>query len=223
MSPDMITGIIAFLITLMILSYLIKDNPLFRIAVYVFVGISAGYVAVVSLRQVLWPDLIQPLYSGFLSGMSVQHAILAVPLLLSGMLLMKAWPPLTRLGMPAMGFLVGTAAAVAVGGAVNGTLLPQVNATIASFEVQKFNTPEALLNAGLILGGVTTTLVYFHFGARTRNDGSVRRFGFIELIAFLGSIFLAITLGVLFAGVYSAALTALIERLHFLGTIFGFG
>jgi len=51
----------------------------------------------------------------------------------------------------------------------------------------------------------------------------VRRFGFIELIAFVGSIFLAITLGVLFAGVYSAALTALIERLHFFGSFFGFG
>jgi len=223
MSPDMITGIIAFLITLMILSYLIGDNPLFRVAVYIFVGVSAGYVAAVAIRQVLVPDLLQPLYSGFLSGISVQQAVLAVPLLLSGLLLMKAWPPLTRLGMPAMGFLVGTAAAVAIGGAVNGTLFPQANATIAAFDVQKFNTPESLLNAGLLLGGVVTTLVYFHFGARTRPDGSVRRFGLIELIAFLGSIFLAVTLGVLFAGVYSAALTALIERLHFFGTFFGFG
>lgn len=223
MSPDLITGIISFLITLLILSYLIGDNPLFRVAVYIFVGVSAGYVAAVSIRQVLVPDLLKPLYNGFLFGMSVQSAILAVPLLLSGLLLMKAWPPLTRLGMPAMGFLVGTGAAVAVGGAVNGTILPQVNATIEAFDLRKFNSPEALLNAGLILAGVVTTLVYFHFGARARADGSVRRFGFIELIAFLGSIFLAITLGVLFAGVYSAALTALIERLHFIGTFFGFG
>ena len=223
MSPDLITGIIAFLITLMILSYLIGDNPLFRVAVYVFVGVSAGYVAAVSIRQVLVPDLLLPLYNGFLSGMSVQRAILAVPLLLSGLLLMKAWPPLTRLGMPAMGFLVGTAAAVAAGGAVNGTIIPQVNATIEGFDIQKFNTPESLLNAALILAGVITTLVYFHFGARARADGSVRRLGFIEFVAFLGSIFLAITLGVLFAGVYSAALTALIERLHFFGTFFGFG
>jgi hypothetical protein len=51
----------------------------------------------------------------------------------------------------------------------------------------------------------------------------VRRVGFIEFTALVGSIFLAITLGVLFAGVYTAALTALIERLHFFGTFFGFG
>jgi hypothetical protein len=215
MSLDVIAGIIAFLVTVMILSYLIGDNPLFRIAVYIFVGVSAGYVAAVSYRQVLWPDLVQPL----LFGTAAQRAILAVPLLLSGMLLMKASPPLARLGMPAMGFLVGAGAAVAVGGAVNGTIFPQVNATIAAFDIQKFN----LIDSLLILAGVVTTLVYFHFGARTRADGSVRRFGFIELTAYLGSIFLAITLGVLFAGVYTAALTALIERLHFFGTFFGFG
>jgi hypothetical protein len=223
MSPDMITGIVAFLFTLMILSYLIGDNPLFRIAVYFFVGISAGYVAAVSIRQVLWPDLLQPLYQGLLFGISVQQAILAVPLLLSGLLLMKAWPPLSRLGMPAMGLLVGAGAAVAVGGAVTGTIFPQVNATITDFEITRVTSPESLLNAGLVLVGVVTTLVYFHFGARTRTDGSVRRIGLIEIIAFIGSIFLAITLGVLFAGVYSAALTALIERLHFFGTFFGFG
>ena len=223
MSPDLITGMVAFLFTLMILSYLIGDNPLFRVAIYIFVGVSAGYVAAVSIRQVLWPDLLQPLYSGFLFGMSVQQAVLAVPLLLSGLLLMKAWPPLTRLGMPAMGLLVGAGAAAAVGGAVTGTLFPQVNATTAAFDVNNFASPESLINAGLVLVGVVTTLVYFHFGARTRDDGSVRRFGLIEIIAFLGSIFLAITLGVLFAGVYSAALTALIERLHFFGTFFGFG
>ena len=94
---------------------------------------------------------------------------------------------------------------------------------ISAFDVTSFTSPESLLNAGIVLAGVVTTLVYFHFGARTRADGSVRRYGIIEIVAFLGSIFLAITLGVLFAGVYSAALTALIERLHFFGTFFGFG
>lgn len=223
MSPDLITGIVAFLFTLMILSYLIGDNPLFRVAVYIFVGISAGYVAAVAIRQVLWPDLLKPLYQGFLFGISVQQAVLAVPLLLSGLMLMKAWPPLSRLGMPAMGVLVGAGAAVAIGGAVNGTIFPQVGATITSFDVNLFSAPESLLNASLVLAGVVTTLVYFHFGARTKADGSTRRFGLIEIVAFLGSIFLAITLGVLFGGVYSAALTALIERLHFFGTFFGFG
>src|SRR5512147_1652841 len=129
MSPDLIAGIIAFLFTLMIFSYLIGDNPLFRSAVYVFVGVSAGYVAVVAFWQVLWPDLLAPFFGGTLA----QRAMLLVPLVLSVLVLMKGWPSLTRLGMPAMGVLVGVGAAVALGGAVSGTILPQVNATASAF------------------------------------------------------------------------------------------
>ncbi len=217
-NPDLIAGVIAFLFTLMIFSYLIGDNPLFRIAIYIFVGVSAGYVAVVAWWQVLWPDLLLPL----IRGASAQRAILLVPFILSGLLLMKAWPSVTRLGMPAMGLLVGVGSAVALGGAVVGTILPQVDATISGFAPAKFTTLEAPFDALVILAGVIATLVYFHFGARTTAEGAVRRFQAIDIAAFVGSIFVAITLGVLFAGVYSAALTALVERLHFLGSFFGF-
>lgn len=222
MSPDVIAGIVAFFFTLAIFSYLIGDNPLFRVAVYIFVGVSAGYVAAVAWWQVLWPDLVVPLIAGTAS----QKAILATPLLLSGLLLMKAWPPLSRLGTPSVALLVGVSAAVAIGGAVAGTLFPQVNATINQFDLGGTSLADVILNGTLfnglfILFGAVASLAYFHFGARVTADGSVRRFGLIELLAFIGSIFLAITLGVLFAGVYSAALTALIERLHFFGTFFG--
>ncbi len=218
--PDLsrIADIIAFLFTVMILSYLIGDNPLFRISVYIFVGVSAGYVAAVAWWQVLWPNVVVPV----MTGTPAQKALLAVPILLSGLLLMKAWPPLTRLGMPAMGLLVGVGAAVAAGGAVSGTIIPQIGATINAFDPRNLTSVFALLNAGLILFGAVTSLVYFHFGARALPDGAVRRFRLIEITAFVGSIFVAIALGVLFAGIYAASLTALIERLHFLGLSFGF-
>ena len=221
MSPDLIAGFVAFLFTLFIFSYLIGDNPLFRIAVYIFVGVSAGYVASVAWRQVIWPDLFFPL----ITGTFAQKTLLAIPLILSALLLTRVSPRLTQLGMPTMALLVGVSAAVAVGGAVTGTLFPQIGATINIFDPHSATSAaqfaSMILNGAWILAGVTTTLVYFHFSARTTGDGSVRRFALIELIAFIGSIFLAITLGVLFAGVYSAALTALIDRFHFFGTLFG--
>lgn len=217
--PNLIAGVIAFLFTVVIFSYLVGDNPLFRIAIYIFVGVSAGYVAAVAWWQVLWPDLVVPL----LGGASAQRALLVIPLLLTGLLLMKGWPSLSRLGMPAMGVLVGVGAATALGGAVNGTIVPQVNSTVASFSPTKFTSVEAPIDALIVLAGLVTTLVYFHFGAHATADGSVKRLRLIEPVAFVGSIFIAIALGVLFAGVYSAALTALIERLHFLGSFFGFG
>lgn len=212
MSIDFLSAVVAFLLTLMVFSYLVGDNPAFKIAVYIFVGVTAGYVAVVAWWQVLLPDLIRPL----IAGTPATRAMLAVPLLLSGMVLMKAWPPLSRLGAPAMGLLVGAASAVAIGGAIQGTLIPQVRATLDAADIGRLTSAEALLNAIFVFVGVLSSLIYFHFSARLQTDGSVRRLAPIEFIARIGGFFLAITLGVLFAGVYSAALTALIERLQFI-------
>ncbi|MGE5071784.1 MAG: hypothetical protein ACM3MF_00005 [Anaerolineae bacterium] len=220
--PDLanfIGGLLAFFLTLMVFSYLIGDNPLFRVAIYIFVGVSAGYVAVVAFWQVLVPDLFIPLFT----GTPLQRVLLLVPLLLAGLMLMKGWPSLARLGTPAVGLLAGVGAAVALGGAVNGTILPQVGATIDAFAPGRFTSLEAPIDALIILGGVIVTLAYFHFSAGVTVDGSVRRFQAIDLLGYAGSVFIGITLGVVFAGVYSTALTALIERLHFLGTFFGLG
>ena len=43
--------------TFCIFSYLLGDNPLYKIAEHVFVGVSAGYVAVYTFWSTIWPNL----------------------------------------------------------------------------------------------------------------------------------------------------------------------
>jgi hypothetical protein len=74
----------------------------------------------------------------------------------------------------------------------------------------------SLAGSGVMLLGTILTLAAFHFSAGRAADGTPRRNRIIELLAWGGRFFIAITLGALFAGVYMAALTAMIERLHFL-------
>jgi hypothetical protein len=215
---DLLSGFLSFLFTILILSYLIGDNPLFRIAVYLFVGIASGYVAAVIWWQVLRPRMIDPLASALLSGSLTEQVITLVPLLGFALILMKVSPRLAGIASIVMAFLVGAGAAVVIAGAVIGTLIPQIEATINLFDprltaARNINIMEALGNGAIVLAGAVTTLVYFHFGARPQADGSMRRFGLIEIIAWVGRIFIGITLGVIFAGVYAAALTALIERI----------
>jgi hypothetical protein len=207
MNVELINGLLGFVFTLMIFSYLLGDNPLFRSAAYIFVGSAAGYIAAVAFGQVLWPNLLYPL---LVVGGS-QNLPLLVPLIMTGLLLMKAWPRTTHMGAPVMAYLVGAGAAAAVGGSVIGTLSPQMFATINAFDPRAGIL--ALITAVVILVGVASTLAYFHFSGRTADDGSVQRFVLIEWIAWPGRVFIAITLGVVFAGVYIAALTALVERL----------
>jgi len=70
-----------------------------------------------------------------------------------------------------------------------------------------------LIEGAVMLSGTVLTLTYFQFGANRAADGTVKRNAIFETLAWLGRIFIAVTLGVLFAGVYMAALTAMIERL----------
>jgi hypothetical protein len=213
LSHDLVTGFLSFLLTLMIFSYLIGDNPAFRVAVYIFVGVSAGYVAAVTWWQVLYPRVIEPLTYGGIT----ERMLTLIPLILGALLLMKLSPRTAWLGNSSVAFLVGVGAAVAVGGAVMGTIIPQ---TQASFDV--FNSTRAggswlgrLLFGAIMLVGTITTLVYFHFGAKA-TAGGPQRSKLVIWLGWIGQIFIAITLGVLFASVLAAALTALIERLNFI-------
>lgn len=209
-SLDLITASVSFLFTLMVLSYLVGDNPLFRLAIHIFIGVSAGYAAAVAWHQVLSPKLIQPLLFGGL----LESILAIVPLLLGALLLMKLSPRTAWLGNPAMAFMVGAGAAVAVGGAVLGTLFPQILASINLFDLK---TPERLFEGSIILIGTLTTLTYFHFGAKATPSGP-QRGRLVDALGGIGQVFIAITFGVLFAGAYAAAMTALIERSNFLWT-----
>jgi len=208
---DLITGGISFLLTLMVLSYLIGDNPAFRVAIYIFVGVSAGYAAAVAWHQVIYPRLIVPLLSG--------NLLAIVPLVLGVLLLLKLSPRTARLGSPSMAFMVGVGAAVAVGGAVMGTLFPQTRASMATLSLSGAGQfwLERLAEGIIMLVGTVTTLVYFHYGAKATASGP-QRGKLISLLGRVGQIFIAITFGVLFAGVFMAAMTALIERLNFIIT-----
>ncbi|OGN73672.1 MAG: hypothetical protein A2X25_15040 [Chloroflexi bacterium GWB2_49_20] len=206
---DLITGFLSFIFTLMILSYLIGDNPLFRVAIYIFVGVSAGYAASVAWQHVLWPKLFQPLIFGTMQ----QRLLLVVPLLLGFLLLAKLSPRSARLGNPAMAFLVGTGAAVAIGGAVFGTIFPQTLASINLFDTGAGGSlVERLFEGSIFLIGTVSTLVYFQFSARATPAGP-QRSRLVNGVALVGKLFIAVTFGVLFAGAYAAAMTALIERM----------
>ncbi len=213
-SLDLITGFISLLFTILIFSYLIGDNPLFRFAVYLFVGVSAGYVAAIAVWQVLVPRLVYPLLFGSIN----EKIFVAIPLLGGLFIFMKVSSRLAGAARMAMAFLVGAGAAVTIAGAVVGTLIPQAGATINIFDLNAavaagVSKGEAFGNGLVIILGTVLTLVYFHFGAKPRADGSMHRLGLIEIAAWLGRIFIGITLGAIFAGVYAAALTALIERI----------
>jgi hypothetical protein len=216
-SASFLWTVTSFLLTLMIFSYFFGDNPLFRMATYVFVGVTAGYVAVLIVYQVLLPRLIWPL----LHGSTAERALVIFPLILSILLLTKLSPKFAQLGSIPMAYLVGAGAAVIISGAATGTIVHQARAAINMFDMQsaaaQANGPVSqLFTATIVLVGTVSSLAYFHFSAKPKANGTAQRSNLMELLAKIGQVFIAITLGALFAGVYATAITALIERLDFI-------
>jgi hypothetical protein len=226
MSIEVISGFIGLILTLLAFSYLIGDNPLFRFTIYLFIGVSSGYAAFAAWQYVLWPKLFSPFLSQL--GNLNQLILLAVPLVLSLSLLAKLSPSTSSIGNFAMAVLVGVGAATAVGGALMGTLVPQAAAAMSEFDIGSVTGAAILtrlIQATIMFFGTILTLAAFHFTTGRAPDGSAKKNGFLDGLGKAGRVFISITLGVLFAGVYMASLTAMIERLssliHFTRQLIG--
>jgi hypothetical protein len=209
---DLIGGLLGFLLTLCVFSYLLGDNLLFRLTIHIFIGVAAGFVAASALRSVIFPQLIVPL----IVGSTAERLWVLLPILLSFLLVAKAFPRLSILGSPVMAFLVGVGAAAAVGGALLGTLFPQFQATTQLFDTAAIQSSGKevgieLLYGVLILLGLIVTFASFTYNTGFLKNTSLRALW--NLIHWIGRGFVAITFGVIFAGVYLASLAALTERL----------
>jgi len=177
-----------------------------------FIGATTGYIFVILIFQVVLPRLVAPILNG--------SVITLIPLILSGLLLMKLSPKLAKFGNISMAYLVGTGAAVAIGGAVLGTLFGQIKGTLTAFDSLQQATGTSpvflILEGTFMLVGTIATLVYFNFGAKKTAQNDTKRGWISAIFAWIGQFFIAITLGAVFAGVLTTAITALVERMDFI-------
>lgn len=208
---DLAGTFLGFVLTLMTFSYIFGDNALFRIAIHIFIGVSAGYAAIIAWYSVILPQLVTPI----ISGTRDERILVVLPLVLSALLLFKVSKRFSTIGNVSIAYLVGIGMATAIGGTIVGTIFPQVEASINLFDFEGVNVGESLLKFGtasIMLIGTLATLVYFHFGVKSDKTWSKSVQNWIQLGAWIGLVFIAITFGSVFAGVYSSALTAFIER-----------
>ena len=220
---ETILGLLAVLLTLALLSYLIADNPLYRIAVHLFIGLSAGYAVVLAWHTVIQPQLVAPLAALLrpTAGAAPNLASLAwpvLPVIVGGaLLLLKTVRVATRAGTLVVALMVGVGAAVAVGGAITGTLLPQTGATfVPLLPAGAPSAAAALEGAGealFMVLGTLATLGFFYYGARAGTGGApAQRPAWLRPVAGLGQIFIGMAFGVMYAGALAASLAVFAER-----------
>jgi hypothetical protein len=209
---------IAVILTLMVFSYILGDNFLFRLAAHIFVGVAVGYAIIIISYQVFIPTL---------TGSNLVNLIPALFICL--FLAFKALPLngslFNVLGNMGLAFILGVGAALATGSALFGTLIPQVSTT-ASISVNPFNylvEPGGdqwvtWLNNIIIVLGTLGTFFYFTFAVRSPGLLGGFREGFVRFWAGMGRLIIIFTLGALFANTVTSRMALLISRLQFLAS-----
>jgi len=108
------TWLAAFL-TLAVFSFLYRDNPFYKFAEHLFVGVSAAYWMVLGFWSTLWPNAVVPLFpnAAIVVGATPptqRDWIILIPVILGLMMLLKMIPRYASWGNFTTAFIIGTTA-----------------------------------------------------------------------------------------------------------------
>ena len=194
------TWIAAFL-TLCVFSFLYRDNPFYRFAEHLFVGVAAGYLLAVQYQNVIVPNLWIPISSGPRTPQSIVLAL--IPAVLGVLMLARVWERMAGPARWAIAFYVGIYSGIAVPGYLQAQIFAQLSDAVKPFE-----PGWGAINSALVLLGLLTVLAYFFFSAPHR--------GVHGASARIGIWFLMIAFGASFGYTVMARVSLLISRVQFL-------
>jgi hypothetical protein len=151
---DIVGYWIGIFLTLAVLSFLYKDNPFYKLAEHIFVGVSIGYVVTQQYYNVLRPNLIDKLggiFDGHASGLWY-----LIPLVFVLLLLSKLGPRrFGWLGRYPLAYVVAFYAGLAVNALAQSDIAEQVTASTRSIDVRKVDVNTAEMDELSTLPGMT--------------------------------------------------------------------
>lgn len=173
-------AIIAVILTLAIFTFLYRDNPFYKLAEALLIGLSIGYTLVIIWDASLVGLLFRPLFGeGKLP--------LIIPLLLGLCMFLRFHPKTASLSRIPLALMIGSGAGVAIPAMLDARTLKQVSATIVPLMAADggFN-----FSGLIVLLGVLGCLSYFFFSrAHTGLLGGSAKFGTYILMIFFGTTF----------------------------------
>jgi len=202
-SLGMIIGTwLAGFFTLAILSFLYKDNPFYKLAEHIYVGVSAGYW----LIYVAFFDVEPMLIGTFNTQTGLEKWIILVPGALGLIMLSRWFPKIAWLSRWPIAFTVGIGAGLGITANLQGFVVPQIGATFVPLSLASM---KGFLDICLVIG-VITTILYFYFSKPHK--------GVLGTSAWIGIFFIMVSFGASFGYTLMARISLLIGRLDFLLT-----
>lgn len=195
-------------LTLFIFSFLYKDNPLFKLAENLYVGVSVGYTIVKTYDTVIVHLIWKPIVE------NGEWALL-IPVAIGTLMLTRYVPKAAWLSRYAFAFIVGVGSGLAIPRVISSYILKQIEDTVRPLMVMvpgegltftwSLLNPASSLNTIIILIGVSSVLFYFFFSVEHTGPG--------KAVARTGILFLMIAFGAAFGYTVMARMSLLIGRL----------
>jgi hypothetical protein len=212
----------AFL-TFCILSFLYKDNPLYRFGEHLFVGVANGWSLAFMYSRVIQPIMLKPfgdavriaghegLKADLFNPMSHANFLVIIPGLIGCLYFARFIPRATWLVRLPIGIFMGYYTGLAVPATFEGSVFPQMKGTIvtrASFDPALGGSFWGGVFALIILIGVLGTLTYFFFSKEHK--------GPLAVGSKIGIVFVMIGFGASFGFTVMARVSLAIGRFAFL-------
>jgi hypothetical protein len=214
-SPSHDFGVwVAALVTLFIFSFLWRDNPLYKFAEHLFVGVSAGYYIVLNFWTVIVTNLWDPLraigtqhQSPFAAQLGDYRIWLLIPGILGVLLFTRLFGKIGWMSRWALAMIIGVYAGLKTTGFAQGDLVAQVQASLQPLWTGNVLTS---LDAIIFTVGIITSLLFF-FYSREHKGG-------LGVVSKIGISFLMLSFGAGYGYTVMSRISLLIGRFQFLLT-----
>jgi len=190
----------AAFVTLATFSFLYKDNPFYKFAEHLVVGVSAGYFVIILWHQGLVTNLFQRLADGdaYFLWLNSDRWWYVIPALLGVMMWTRFSKQYSWVSRWPMGLYIGIATGIAIPLEMSNRVNKQLYAMMVQVDWSNFFGHGGFnlldVNSGLsqliVFTGAVSALVYFFFSkAHTGIFGGVAKFGIWILMIGFGASF----------------------------------
>jgi hypothetical protein len=210
---------LAAALTLCIFSFLYRDNPFYRFAEHLFVGVSAGYYIVLNFWTVIVPNLWEPLThtfanaagpagpgSLFLPRLGDYRIFMVVPGVLGLLLFTRLFGKIGWMSRWALAVIIGVYAGIRTTGAAQADFVAQVQGSLQP--LWRSGDLGGSVSAIVFSLGLITSLLFF-FYSREHKGG-------LGVASKLGIYFLMVSFGAGYGYTVMSRISLLIGRFLFL-------
>lgn len=183
-------------LTLCVYSFLYKDNPFYKFAEHLFVGVSAGYGIAIMYHKLILRLIWEPMWIE-------KNFIVLIPAAIGLLMFARFIPKYRWLIRWPLAFMIGVGTGAAIPRAMQASIFEQMRASL-----QPFTWNLGTINLVIIFVGVLCTLIYFFF--------SVEHKGPVGVASKIGIFFLMVSFGAGFGYTVMGRISLLIDRIYFL-------